>query len=39
MEQILDLISNYVAEAFETAGYDPELGKVKVRLSDPDFST
>ena len=30
MEQILDLISNYVAEAFETAGYDPELGKVKV---------
>ena len=30
MEQILDLISNDVAEAFETAGYDPELGKVKV---------
>jgi arginyl-tRNA synthetase len=30
MEQILDLIGNYVAEAFETAGYDPELGKVKV---------
>ncbi len=30
MEQILDLIGNYVSEAFETAGYDRELGKVTV---------
>ena len=28
MEQILDLIGNYVSEAFELAGYDRELGKV-----------
>ncbi len=30
MEQILDLIGNYVSEAFETAEYDRELGKVTV---------
>ncbi len=30
MEQILDLIGTYVAEAFETAGYDRALGKVTV---------
>ncbi len=30
MEQILDLIGNYVSEAFEMAGYDRELGKVTV---------
>ncbi len=30
MEQILDVISNYVSEAFESAGYDRELGKVTV---------
>ncbi len=30
MEQILDLIGNYVSEAFEMAGYDKELGKVTV---------
>ena len=28
MEQILDLIGKYVSEAFESAGYDGELGKV-----------
>ncbi len=30
MEQILDLIGNYVSEAFEMAGYDRELGRVTV---------
>lgn len=30
MEHILDLIGNYVAEAFESAGYDRSLGKVTV---------
>jgi len=30
MEHILDLISSYVEEAFETAGYDRKLGKVTV---------
>lgn len=30
MQQILDLISNYTAEAFESAGYDRSLGKVTV---------
>ncbi|MDD6439769.1 MAG: arginine--tRNA ligase [Lachnospiraceae bacterium] len=30
MEHILDLISSYVAEAFEIAGYDRSLGKVTV---------
>ena len=28
MEQILELLGNYVSEAFETAGYDRDLGKV-----------
>ena len=28
MEQILDLISSYAGEAFESAGYDGKLGKV-----------
>ena len=28
MEQILDLISKYVSEAFGMAGYDADLGKV-----------
>ena len=30
MEQILDIIGSYVAEAFETAGYDAKLGKVTI---------
>lgn len=30
MEHILDLIGNYMAEAFETAGYDRSLGRVTV---------
>ena len=30
MEQILDLIGSYVADAFETAGYDSALGKVTI---------
>ena len=30
MEQILDIIGSYVAEAFESAGYDRSLGKVTV---------
>jgi arginyl-tRNA synthetase len=30
MEHILDLISSYVSEAFEIAGYDRSLGKVTV---------
>ena len=30
MEQILELLGNYVSEAFETAGYDRNLGKVTV---------
>ena len=30
MEQILDLLGSYVAEAFEMAGYDKELGKVTI---------
>ena len=30
MEQILDVIGSYVADAFETAGYDAKLGKVTI---------
>ena len=30
MEQILDLLGNYVAEAFDLAGYDKDLGKVTI---------
>ena len=30
MEKFLDLISNEMKQAFETAGYDRELGKVTV---------
>ena len=30
MEQILDLLGNYVSEAFEMAGYDKDLGKVTI---------
>lgn len=30
MEQMLDLLGQYVAEAFETAGYEKDLGKVTV---------
>ena len=30
MEQILDLLGSYVADAFETAGYEKDLGKVTI---------
>ena len=30
MEQMLDLLGNYVSEAFDMAGYDADLGKVTV---------
>ena len=30
MEQILDLLGNYVSEAFELAGYEKDLGKVTI---------
>ncbi len=36
MEHILDLIGDYVGEAFETAGFDRKLGKVTVS-SRPDL--